>query len=238
MKRPSLRRIYRIASYSLATISVLYIVLLYFPQPLFAYSERYESFEIYSDRPIDDDLHKVLDRAEILLKDSPIYDANVERRVFLTGSFAKYGFLANKAYRSFGSTIPFLDNVMINKSDAGIDLVLMPREYSDRRSLSGVVAHEITHLLVRRRYGTISSITMPTWKVEGYCEYIARESTIPLDEGMRRWRENPGDDSGYRYTKYHAMVKYMLERRGLTVDDLFTSKLNETEVAAETLAEF
>jgi len=77
---------------------------------------------------------------------------------------------------------------------------------------------------------------MPTWKNEGYCEYIAGESTIPLEEGMRRWRENPADDKTYRFTKYHAMVKYLLEQEGLSVDELFTRDLDETEIAARTFS--
>lgn len=77
---------------------------------------------------------------------------------------------------------------------------------------------------------------IPTWKSEGYCEYVAGESTVPLEEGVRLWRESPSDDTGYRYTKYHLMVKYLLENEMVTGDELFTRDLNENEIAAKTFA--
>lgn len=99
-----------------------------------------------------------------------------------------------------------------------------------------MIAHETAHLLIRKRYGTLTSMGMPTWKVEGYCEYIARDSTIPLDEGIRRWRENPTDDTGYRYIKYHLMIRHLLEKEGVTVDDVFNGSFDEREVSERTFA--
>ena len=75
---------------------------------------------------------------------------------------------------------------------------------------------------------------MPTWKNEGYCEYIAQDTTIPFEEGIRLWRENPNDDTGYRYIKYQAMIQYLLEKEKISVDDLFTKTFDENEIAAKT----
>ena len=211
-------------------------MLLYFPQPLFAYSTKYETFDVYSREPIDSEIEKVLDRAETRLKTSPLYDAEVRRPIYLTNGFGMYALLSHKAYNSFGNSVPFITNVFINKTDIASDRVFMNRAKNNSRSLSGVIAHEITHIFIRQRYGTVTSMLQPAWKNEGYCEYIAGESTIPLDEGLRLWRENPSDDTGYRFTKYHAMVKYLLENDNMTVDELFTQNLNETQVAARTLA--
>src|SRR6185503_15919560 len=116
----------------------------------------------------------------------------------------------------------FINNVFINKTDVPDDLVYMNRAKHNQRSLSGVVAHEVTHLFIRQRYGTLRSMLMPTWKNEGYCEYVAGESTISLDEGLRLWSENPADDIGYRYTKYHAMIKYLIENEHMSIDDVMT----------------
>jgi hypothetical protein len=94
----------------------------------------------------------------------------------------------------------------------------------------------VTHLFIRGRYGSIAAAMMPTWKNEGYCEYIVGDTSIPFEEGLRLWRENPNDDSGYRYIKYQAMIKYLLEVERISVDDLFTKTFDETEVAAKTFA--
>ena len=50
---------------------------------------------------------------------------------------------------------------------------------NNARSLSGVIAHEITHLLIRKKFGYWRNLTMPTWKKEGYAEYVAGGSTLP-----------------------------------------------------------
>ena len=230
-------KVYKIAGGTVGFIAIAYLLLLYYPQPLFAYSTTYERFEVHSREPIDAGLDKVLDRAETLLKTSPLYDAEVRRPIFLTNGFGMYALLSHKAYNSFGNSVPFVTNVFINKTDIPGDWVFMNRAKNNSRSLSVVIAHEITHIFIRQRYGTVTSMLQPAWKNEGYCEYIAGESTIPLDEGLRLWRENPSDDTGYRFTKYRAMVKYLLEKENMTVDELFNRTLDQKEVEARTLAD-
>src|SRR5262249_35859258 len=109
----------------------------------------------------------------------------------------------------------------INKSDAANDLVFRNAPEHNHRSLSGVIAHEITHLLIRKRYGYLRNLTMPTWKKEGYAEYVAGDSTLDYETGVRMWKANPQDDTGYQYFKYQMLVKYLLEHDKLSVDDLF-----------------
>ena len=231
-------RAYKFASISLTVLGVAYILLLNFPQPLFAYSTKHKSFQVYSRQPIGHELDSVLESAETRLRRSPLYDASSEHRIYLTDGFGIYALLSHKAYKSFAHSVPYIDNVIINKSDVTADRVYVNRERNNSRSLSGVVAHEITHLFIRQRFGTIRASMMPTWKNEGYCEYVAGESTISLEEGIRLWRENPSDDTGYRYTKYHLMVKHLLEDEKMTVDDLFAKSLDENAVAASTFASF
>ena len=233
-----LSRFYKISSILGSAIGIAYLLLLNFPQPLFAYSTEYNSFKVYSRQPITPELTAVLDSAETRLKTSPLYDDSFRRKIYLTDSFGMYAVLSHKAYKSFANSVPFIDNVMINKSDVAADRVFVNRELNNSRSLSGVIAHETAHLLIRRRYGTVSASLMPTWKNEGYCEYIAGDTTIPLEEGIRRWRENPADDTTYRYIKYQLMVKYLLERENVSVDDLFTRSFDEKEVVEKTFHAF
>ena len=231
------RRVHKLASTSLGIVAVAYLALLYFPQPLFAYTTIYKGFEVHSREPLDGGIEKVLDSAEERLKTSPIYDGTVRRPIYLTGGFGTYTLLSHKAYNSFANSVPFVNNIFINKTDVAGNRVTMNRTKNNSRSLSGVIAHEVTHLLIRKRYGTIAATLQPAWKNEGYCEYIARDTTIPIEEGLRLWRENPSDDTLYRTIKYHAMVKYLLEKEILTVDELFTKDLDEKVVAARALAD-
>src|SRR4030095_1481368 len=227
---------YKVTSITVSIIAVAYLLLLNFPQPLFAYSTRYESFQVYSRQPIGAELNTVLESAETRLRRSPLYDMSAIRHIYLTDGFGIYALLSHKAYKSFANSVPYIDNVIVNKSDVIADRVFLKREKNNTRSLSGVIAHEVTHLFIRQRYGTIKASLMPTWKNEGYCEYIAGDSTIALEEGIRLWRENPSDDTGYRYIKYHLMVKHLLEDEKMSVDDLFTNSLDEAEISARTFS--
>src|SRR5438045_5774674 len=105
--RARLRKGYKIASTVLAIVSVGYLLLLSFPQPLFAYSLKYERFAVYSRQPIEPEIEKVLDSAEARLRRSPIYDESVSRSIYLTKGFGMYALLSHKAYNSFGNTVPF-----------------------------------------------------------------------------------------------------------------------------------
>ena len=235
-KKKSRGRVYKITSTVITGLAIAYVVLLYFPQPLFAYSAKYGNLTIHSREPLQPEMESVVAKANERLARVPFYSAEKTRQIYLTGGPKMYALLSHKAYRSFANSVPFINNIMINKTDVPADRVIMNREFNNSRSLSGVIAHEVTHLAIRKRYGTVAAAMMPTWKNEGYCEYIAGDTTIPIEEGIRRWRENPNDDTNYRYIKYQLMVRYLLEKQQITVDELFTQAFDERDVAARTFA--
>ena len=230
------KKIYKIVSIAVPVIGVCYLLLLAFPQALFAYSTEHGKFRVYSREPLGGEIVQVLDKSEEKLKHSAIYDENVRRDIYLTGSHAMYTLLSHKAYRSFANSVPYINNVFINKTDIAADRVILNREFSNTRSLSGVIAHETAHIFIRKRYGSITAAMMPTWKNEGYCEYIAGDTTITLEEGIRRWRLSPNDDADYRFIKYQLMVQHLLDREGVSVNDLFTKTWDEKALAERTLA--
>ncbi len=217
-------RVYRAARYAFLSIVVAYILLLCFPQVLFGHQVSSGNLTVYSREPLDQNINTVLDRVQQRLAASPINSADVKPRIFLTNSFGLYSALSVYIRdNSFGKGFAALntDNVFINKSDAASDLVFRNAPAPNQRSLSGVIAHEITHLLVRKRYGYWRNLTMPTWKKEGYAEYIAGGSTLDYETGVRMWKANPRNGTGYQYFKYYMVVKYLLENDRLSVDDLF-----------------
>ena len=61
---------------------------------------------------------------------------------------------------------------------------------------------------------------MPAWKKEGYAEYVAGGSTLDYETGLRMWKANPRDSTGYQYFKYYMLVRYLLEHDKLGVDAL------------------
>lgn len=230
---------YRITRNVIVLVGIAFILLLSFPQLLFAHEVSYKNLKIYSREPIDQNVYAVIDKVEARLATSPIRSDEVKPKVFLINSFGVYrGLSLYLGANSFGKGYPVLpvNNVFINKSDLGKDLVYRDAPSNNSRGLSGVVAHEITHLLIRKRYGYLRNLTMPTWKKEGYAEYVAGGSTLSYEAGVQMWKENPKDGTGYQYFKYHMLVKYLLEQEKISVDDLFNRDFDVASLEAKVLS--
>jgi hypothetical protein len=225
---------YKVVRYCVIGLFVAYLLTICFPQYLFAHQVTYGNFKVYSRGPFDQGIYKVLDDAEARLSKSTIYDRDVSRRVFLAPGHGMYAFLSNKAFRSFANSVPMVDNILINKSDVAHDLVFLDRPEHNRRSLSGVIAHEVTHLFIRKKVGVLRASLMATWKNEGYCEYIAGDTTITFQEGVALWRASPDNDSKYRFFKYQMMVKYLFETEKLSIEDVFNRDFDLKDLEAKT----
>jgi hypothetical protein len=231
---------YRIARYTVLVIAAAFVFLLVYPQVLFAHEVRYKNFTVYSRQPLDQDLYTVLDKVEKQLAASAINDTSVKPKIFLTNSQTLYSLLSLYiGQNSFGKGYPLLPttNVFINETDVSRDLVFRKAATGNQRSLSGVLAHEITHLHIRKKVGYVKNVTLPAWKKEGYCEYVAGGSTLDYETGVRMWKANPTDGTGYQYFKYHLIVKYLLEQEKLTIEDIFNrGDLDQKQVEAKVLS--
>lgn len=215
---------YKIVRYTLLLIAAAFVFLLVYPQVLFAHEVRYKNFTVYSRQPLDQGIYTLLDKVEAQLSASPINDTSVHPKIFLTNSQRLYSLLSLYiGANSFGKGYPLLptSNVFINEADVSRDLVFRKAATGSQRSLSGVISHEITHLLIRRKFGYVKNITTPSWKKEGYAEYVAGGSTLDYETGVKLWKANPSDGTGYQYFKYYLMVKYVLEQEKLPVEALF-----------------
>ena len=221
------------ASVVVLSIAAGYLLVLSFPQALFAHEVVYKSFRVYSSAPLDRHLAAVVDRVDSLLAASTIGDPALRPRIFFLNS-PQYAALSMYLGRSsFGKSFAALplDHVFINAHDLANDLVFRDAAENNVRSLSGVIAHEVSHLLVRRKFGYLRNLALPAWKKEGYAEYVAGGSTLPYETGVKMWRESPEDATGYRYFKYYVLVKYLLEHEHITVEDLFNRDIDVERLA-------
>ena len=231
-------RSYRIFRYLVVSAVMAYLLLLSFPQVLFAHQSSYKNFKIYSTVPLDESVYAVLDRVEIKLSASEIKNQEVKPKIFLTNSHGFYALLSLYiGSNSFGKGFAVLptNNIFINRSDAAKDLVFRSAPTNNGRSLSGVIAHEITHLLIKKKFGYWKNLTMPAWKKEGYAEYVAGGSTLDYETGIKMWKDNPKDGSGYQYFKYYMLVKYLLEHDRMSVENLFNNEIDEQSLEAKVL---
>lgn len=232
-------RPYRILRSLVVSLAVAYFLLLCFPQVLFAHEVSYKNFTVYSREPMDQNIYEVLDKAETRLSSSAINKQAIKPRVFLVNSHGMYRvmslFVGGNSFGKGFSMLP-TNNIFINRSDLALDLVFRSAPADNQRSLSGVIAHETTHLLIRRRVGYWKNLTMPAWKKEGYSEYVAGGPTLDYETGVKRWKANPKDGSSYLYFKYYMLVKHLLDHEKMSVDDLFNRDRDVTALESKVLS--
>src|SRR5919106_4578951 len=134
----------RAARYAFLSLAAIYMLLLIYPQVLFAHEVSYKNFTVYSREPLTQDVHVILDKVEQRLSTSPLNTPDVKPKILLTNSHRLYSFLSLYiGGNSFGKGFPLLPttNVFINKADVGQDLVFRKAPTNNQRSLSGVVSH-------------------------------------------------------------------------------------------------
>jgi hypothetical protein len=111
---------------------------------------------------------------------------------------------------------------VINRTDAEHDRVETGRAVGGVRTLSGVIAHESTHLLERVHFGQVKSLGFPAWKFEGYADYVAQEGSLS-DADAAKLRREGRDHPALVYYDGRKRVEAAL-KGGETVDQLFLGK--------------
>lgn len=95
------------------------------------------------------------------------------------------------------------------------------------RTLSGVISHETTHTLVRNYLGLLPYLFVSKWKNEGYCDYIADESSYPFDKGMEEFCRHQNDKSpSFEYFKFRLYIKYLIENHKLSIKKILSMNFN------------
>ena len=168
----------------------------------FPYKQKIGNTVIYAEEPIDSNIGPILDRADKLLQASPIDIPHVGRQVVLTMGGWRWQILALNTRRAVALRRPFSDVLIFNRSDIASDRVTNGAPFGGTRTLSGTIAHETTHMLIARHLGELRAMRLPSWKQEGYADYIAGETSI-----------DPRDESRIRAIDPHAGVLVYYEGR-------------------------
>ena len=169
-------------------------------------------------------IERVVKRANALVAATPISNGQERKHIFLTDGGWRWNVLALNARRAFGLTRPLTDPVIIvNRSDAAKDMTWRDDTIASERRLSGVIAHEAMHGVLRDRYGIVATALAPQWLVEGYCDYVTGDSSLSDEEAAYLERENPSHPA-LPYYHGHNRVTELLEANGGDVDALFAEE--------------
>ena len=145
----------------------------------FPYVVQVGADRVYSTVPLRPaTLAPVLARADRLVHASPLAAGPEGRDIFLTGGDWRWTWLAGTSAGAFALTRPYSRAMIVNRADLAGDHVFNKAAIGGMRSLSGVIAHEKCHGMVRRHFGELRERMAPVWLREGYCDYVAGESSL------------------------------------------------------------
>lgn len=218
-KRPA--RVRRIAAIGLIAALVALGLVTFFPALLlFPYHERVGDTDVYSEEPIPPQIAEVLRRADERLRTSPIGGEGYGHAVFLTNGGWRWRLLALTSAGAFALTRPLSEAVIVNGNDVARDVVRNGRAVGGQRSLSGVIAHERTHSLIRAHFGLLADWRYPAELREGYCDYVAGSGSLS-DDAARALQQSGEDHPALPYYRGRKRIEERLPRLGGSVDRLF-----------------
>jgi hypothetical protein len=176
--------------------------------------------KIYSESPLPKTMPRILARSDALLRTSAIYGPGYGRRIFLTDGGWRWHVLALQNAGAFGLSHAASDAILINRSDPARDLVFNGARIAGARSLSGTIAHERTHGLIRARYGMVADVRYPAWLREGYCDVVAGGGSLSnADAAALKARHETVP--ALLYYDGRKRVAELLRANGGSVDALF-----------------
>jgi hypothetical protein len=208
--RTRIGRWFRRSGRTLAVLVLLYVGLQAFPQVLFPYSYWMQGITLYALHPFPSEtaeriaaIVKLVDRAELAV-------AGRSERIFVCNQPWLFRLFSPMSAGAFAYSLPVTDNIFLANADFVRNVARSAAPEFNTRSFSAVAAH---------RVGFLHSL--PTWVVEGYCDYVAHESSFPEAKGLQLLATGKQDPSGsFQYFIYRQMVRYLIEDRQFSFNRL------------------
>lgn len=233
-----------VVSLLVASICAFFLII-FFPQAYYFNDKiEYKNFHVYYDKKIPDQIFGILDTVDQLIQKSDLYDQTIKFKIFLRSDEDKYNFFPLQFPEvGCGWAIPVIKNVFLYKSDCEKNATY--NHIGHMRTLSTVLAHELTHILVENRYffkskkafldnHSLSPFGL-LWKEEGYAEYIAGGPSMELDEGLKLLHDENMVEyrPHFEYFKYWLAVRYLITQKHMTFQEILDADLKLDEVLNE-----
>jgi len=224
----------------------LLVVIVFAPTLSYARHSRYGRFTVYHQPPLPAALPARLAVAAAQLRGSELYTPSFHADICLNDQGTNYpkllGHLLPPAF-AWG----FADKVVLQgQADFTADYVAL---HGYRWNSTALLTHELTHCLQAQALGWYRTNPLtgsPTWKREGYAEYLARPHGTPaqlathLARLHQAERTHPGawevslPDGTMQpkeYARYAALVAYCLDVRHLSYRQLLADTTSEAVTA-------
>lgn len=238
-------------------LSIIAFILIIFCYPqlyFFDYNVKYNKFKVFSDKPISQEARLTFKKVDELIKKSEIYDPNLTFKIFLRSDCSIHNTLPWQfSERGYAITRPIIQNIFISKADLKSNSAYKCTD--GVRPLDNIIAHEITHVLIENKFLSFKKLIIEgraifpedwselglLWKEEGYAEYLAGGSGLSMTEGLNALRaKNQNDYNRYdlEYFKYWITVKYLIERKKITISELMNTKFDFEKTLSEAIRQY
>jgi hypothetical protein len=224
-------------------VTVLYLVLLCHPGLFFGHTVSDGAITLHSDAAIPASAERVLKDAENRLNRSQYFrdrPANARPiQVYVCNHKWRFVLFANTRYNVGGiAYAPLTNNIFLRGVDFDANRLIGPsgNEVPGERTLSYYIAHEVVHTLVADHLGIVAHWRLPSWKNEGYADYIAKGNDFDFDEvsaQFRRGERNLDPARSGLYLRYHLLVAYLLDRKGKSAGEMLTQESDQRQLEAE-----
>jgi len=236
-------RIARRAVLIVVAVAAAWIGLSIHPQPLFAYNARRANVVLHARQPLPPEAGVLLDEVVRRLALSPLYKPARSHDVFLCDTPALFAMFALWDRRVGGiAQVHLAGNVFIRPVNLAHGRVIGPSgdEKPGERTLAYYVTHEVAHVLTAEHVGRWRYFRLAAFQREGYADHVGFGHAFDLARGRAQLAAgvpemNPRQSGLYR--RYELLVVYLLQRRGMTVEQLLERPLDARALEAELIAE-
>jgi hypothetical protein len=230
----------------------LWVGILVFPTPLFAYEARFGTFRVCSDEPIPADFAEVMEDADRRLQAMEHEPPDASQRVYLCHDQSRSGclaFLARKGPQSLGIGLSVANETFVSVTRVRLFAATNRGVLKHTRfagDVAEVIAHEIAHFNSAHALGYRAHLAQPVWTREGWAEYQANIAAL---------RADPDYDLGKRidqllqndyWSRTHSMardfwewqllVEFLGEVEGYTLADLIREEVTESSAREQMMA--
>jgi len=226
----------------LAPFVIGYVVLMARPHLLFPYQARAGNVVLHMRVPATSPARAIAAAAQQRVSRSPLYRAQDTYDVFLCDTPALFAFFAPVNRNVGGIADVYLTRyVFLRPSRLDRDRLVGPSgvEAAGDRTLTYFIAHEITHIITARHLGSWRYIGLVVWQREGYADYVGKGSRFDFAAALRDFRAGTKDFDPRRsglYLRYHLLVAELLDRRGMSVQELLSHGMPAAPIEGALLA--
>jgi hypothetical protein len=212
------------------------------PQPLFAHTRQVANVVLHARDPMPPETEALLHDVVRRVSRSPLYEQGRMYHVFLCDTPELFALFALWD-RGVGaiSQVHLAGNVFIRPASIARNRVIR-RSGADtpgERTLVYFIAHEIAHTMTADRVGRWRYFKLAAFQQEGYADYVAFARPTDLARGRDALaaggREMSPKQSGL-YLRHELLVAYLLDRQGMSVEELLARPIEAKAIERELLA--